>query len=254
MKNSVDSRFIRFTLKCLLRKSDYVISNSKYLLVQALSYGPDARSKALVIPNGIDMMGLNPPGSVLEEPVNTPYVISVGRFIAEKGFDILVKAFSIAGAKYPEYTLIIIGDGDEKRNLLCLKDRIGLKNRVLFLGEMKHESVLRYMALSSFVVLPSRQESFGIVLLEAMVCGKAVIGTNVGGIPEIVIDGENGLLVNPEDEFGLADAMVYLIENEEARDGLGLSGKKIAVEKFQWTGIISQYLEIYAKASGAHVS
>ncbi len=98
----------------------------------------------------------------------------------------------------------------------------------------------------SFFVLPSRHEPFGIVNLEAMTAGKAIVATRVGGVSEIVEDGVNGLLVEGEDADGLVKAIERIAKDKNLRDRLGQAGKKRA-EYFTWSAIADQYLKIYNK-------
>ena len=123
-------------------------------------------------------------------------------------------------------------------------DRLGLGDRVTFPGRVDHATAMRLFAGCSSFVLPSRHEPFGIVNLEAMAAGKAVVATRVGGVPEIVTDGENGLLVEPEDSAELATALRRLADDAALRERLGAAGRQRA-EGFTWPAIASAYLDVY---------
>ncbi len=95
------------------------------------------------------------------------------------------------------------------------------------------------------MVMPSLKEGFGVAAVEAFACSRPVVATNVGGIPEIITDGKNGYLVNPNNMQELADAMIKMISDKKLMIQMGLNGYKVAKEKFDWSKSVKQMIEIY---------
>lgn len=127
----------------------------------------------------------------------------------------------------------------------------GIYEHVKFAGFVKEELKPLYYKASDIFVLPStrKHESFGIVNLEAMACGLPIVASKIGGVPDIVKDGENGLLVPPRDSEALADAIIYLLENEDVRRKMSKRGREM-VKNYSWDKIAEQYEEVYEEVLG----
>jgi len=121
---------------------------------------------------------------------------------------------------------------------------LGLGSRVIMYENLSHQRICAFMQRALLFILPSRDESFGIALLEAGAMSVPVIASRIGGIPEIIIDGESGLLVQPEDPLQLSDKIVELIENAERRKSLAMSLNKRVIERFTWKRAYHEYLRI----------
>jgi glycosyltransferase involved in cell wall biosynthesis len=137
-------------------------------------------------------------------------VLFVGNLVAVKGVDVLLKAWSrlaAAGVLGSEDRLAIVGDGPERGRLQAQAEALGLGPRVAFAGAVAFAEVPRWMAASDVLCLPSRSEGTPNVVVEALASGVPVVATRVGGVPELVRQGENGLLVPPEDAPALAEAL-----------------------------------------------
>lgn len=232
-----------------LKSADAVTACSRYTLDEAqkffnLSFG----GKGAVIYNGIDPAEYVNAAPYMHE---RPYILAAGRLAPQKGFDVLLRAFAALirdGGR--THDLLLAGDGFESGNLERLTAELGVQDRVHFLGPIPHNEMIGLFAGCSFFVLPSRLEPFGIVNLEAMASGKAVIASGVGGVPEVVLDGETGLLVPPENVGALSAAMSRLIADAGLRDSLGTAGR-LRAQNFSWQTITEQYLSVYKKV-GMH--
>lgn len=159
----------------------------------------------------------------------------VGRLEESKGQAVLLKAFARICQKFPQAQLIFAGDPPPEREgydqeLKSLAAELGVAQRVHFIG-FQAETAPVFAALD-LCVLASKQEAFGLVLLEAMAQGKPIIATRAGGVPEVIQDGVNGLLVNPEDPAELAGAMERLMQDADLRERLGAEGFRIVRERF----------------------
>jgi glycosyltransferase involved in cell wall biosynthesis len=167
----------------LLQVADSITGCSTYLLEEAARLVPSVAEKAQTIHNGIDPERF----SQAEAYVTPwPYVLAYGRLTKKKGFDLLLEAFAQLGSRHHQIHLIVAGEGEEEKALLAQASRLGLADRVSFLGRATEEEVVRLLMGCLFVVVPSRREPFGIVVLEALGAGKSVLATRVGGVDESV--------------------------------------------------------------------
>jgi glycogen(starch) synthase len=176
-----------------------------------------------------------------------PYLLGIGRIVEQKGFDVLIDAFAEAGID--SHDLIIAGEGPERAALLQRVQDRGLTGRVHFPGKVDRVKAVSLFKGCSFFVLPSRLEPFGIVNLEAMAAGKAVVASRVGGVPEVVIDGETGVLVPAGNVGAFAAVFRRLVADPEFRDRLGEGGRR-RVLGFTWPAIASAYQRIFSEALG----
>lgn len=148
----------------------------------------------------------------------------IGELTEIKGIDILLEAFKIASDRSTNLFLKIIGDGPMRA--YCEKFIADNKLNIKLSGRLNHEKTLEEISLSDIIILPSRTESYGRVILEAFEFEKAVIASRVGGIPQLIKDGENGILVKPSDTKELADAMLILSKDSILREKLGKNGRR----------------------------
>jgi glycosyltransferase involved in cell wall biosynthesis len=154
-----------------------------------------------------------------------PHLAAIGRLIGIKGFDVLLRAFERARAELPELTLELAGDGPLAAELAA-----AAPEGVTLLGRV--DPVGPVLERAAAVVMPSRGEGFGMVALEAMERGRAVVASAVGGLPELVVPGETGLLVPPEDEDALAAAILELARDLPRARALGAAGRRRMLERF----------------------
>jgi len=243
-RNPYRSIILRWTLTMILKRSDFVTSNSLSLLRDAEMFCRGIHSKSLVVGNGIDLREFQ---ELAMYEARDPYILAIGRLVHAKGFDILLYAFKSVANYNPHIHLIVAGDGEERQNLELLTQQLGLTNKVKFIRITNREDIIRLLSGCQFFVLPSRREGFGIVILEAMASKRAVVATEVGGPAEIIKDGENGILAKSLDSKSLAKAITYLLENPEMRKKMGENGRKLVEEKYTWDKIVSKYLKIYGE-------
>jgi len=170
-------------------------------------------------------------------------VCTVGRLTEAKGHVYLLKAFKEVLKKYGNVKLLIVGDGELKRRLELLSEQLDIENNVVFLG--KRTDVADLLQISDIFVLSSLHESFPNAVMEAMACGKPVVATKVGGIPELVIDHQTGLLVPPLNPHLLANSITELLLNESQAVTLGTNGKKRIEELFNFDILINKIEALY---------
>jgi glycosyltransferase involved in cell wall biosynthesis len=166
--------------------------------------------------------------------------VCVGRFAASKGQEVLLKAMAQAALRHPDATVEFIGDGSTRVVCEEMARKLGLRERCRFFGILPHPEVLSRMAGALAVIVPSRNEAFGLVNIESMSLGVPVIGSNTGGIAEIVRDGVDGFLFPPGDHDALAARMMTLLENETLRAQMGASARRRFLEHFESTRAVKE--------------
>ena len=235
-------RWAQRAMRDSLREADYVTACSERTLAEAEDwFGSSLRAKGEVIHNGI-APNLAP---LVPHTHPRPYVLAIGRHVPQKGFDVLLRAFAeLRVALLPEFDLILAGDGPEHAALRALAAELGLAGRVHFPGRVDHDEALRLFAGCLFFVLPSRLEPFGLVNLEAMAAGRAVVASRTGGVPEIVLHGQTGLLVPPDNVAALASTMGRVAASASLRQYLGDAGRE-RVKQFAWSAAVDRYFRVY---------
>jgi starch synthase len=236
--------------------ADAVVAVSDGMRVDILTAYPDIPAERIfVIRNGIDTTEYAPdPGTgVLEKfgvDLARPYVIFVGRITRQKGVPVLLRA---ASGLVPEAQLVLCAGAPDTPELLAEVTELvdGLRasrTGVLWIPEMLPKpEVIQLLTHATVFAIPSLYEPLGIVNLEAMACETAVVGSRTGGIPEVVADGETGLLVPPGEPEPLAEALNALLRDPDRARAMGQAGRKRAVAEFGWQAIAAQTAALYAK-------
>lgn len=232
---------VRRCTRGILREADLVLSNSHALLRKAVAVEPSVAAKAGVVGNGLDQEDLE---GIEPFRAAAPYLLSVGRFVEKKGQDVLVRAFARVRSRHPALELVLVGAGPTREQCMRLTRHLGLGDAIRFVGEVDRREVFSFLLGSEAFVLPSRMEPFGVVLLEAMAAGTPIVATSVDGVPELIDDGENGLLVQPDDADALASAICALLDDAALRSRLARRGKT-AVEAHAWPHVAARYIAAY---------
>jgi starch synthase len=233
-----------------------VVAVSDGMRADILAAYPEIDAERLrVIRNGIDTTEYAPdPGTeVLERfgvDLARPYVIFVGRITRQKGVPVLLRA---ASQLRPEAQLVLCAGAPDTPELLAevtgLVDALQAeRSGVIWIPEMLSKpEVIQLLTHAAVFACPSVYEPLGIVNLEAMGCGTAVVGSRTGGIPEVVAEGETGLLVPPQDPAALARALNVLLSDPGRAEAMGQAGRKRAMAEFSWTAIAAQTAALYAE-------
>jgi glycosyltransferase involved in cell wall biosynthesis len=207
--------------------------------------------KLTVIRNGIDIAQFaNLPDQQTARaefglPSQGRIIAAVGRPRPVKGFAYLLDAFAQIAAAYPDLYLVFVGDGPDKRPLQTAAQQLSAANRVLFLGDQ--QEIPRLLAGVDMLVLPSLWEGLPNVVLEAMATGLPVVGTAVGGTPELITHNETGLLVPPRDPAALAAAIRQLLDHPEQAAQMGRNGRQCAATQFTIEGMVERTETLYEK-------
>ena len=195
-----------------------------------------------VIPNGVDL-DLFHPGSPSRRDHEPIRCLAVARLVERKGLGELLRAFALLPRG--RCRLDIVGKGPDESRLRELALRLGVSEEVRFLGSMARSAVAQQYREADLFTRPSSAEAFGNVFAEALASGLPIVGSTVGGIPELVEHGTNGLLVSPGDPQALAQAIEYLAGDPELRGQMGARNRAKAKATLQWSEVTRQYLSIY---------
>lgn len=179
-----------------------------------------------------------------------PSILSVGNLIPIKGHETVLRSLPLLANAHPTLLWEVIGDGPEKRRLSALADTLGLSRRVRFRGRCARDEVAAAMRRCSAFVLPSRYEALGCVYLEAMASARPVIACSGQGIGEVIRDGDNGLLVEPDDPAGLARSLARVLEDEALRRRLGERARQTVLERFTVGHQARRLARIYRECLG----
>jgi len=198
------------------------------------------------VPNGIDL-GLFHPQDPKSELVSqyglagSQVIVTVARLVPRKGIDQVIRALPWLTKALPRLRYLVVGDGAQRGMLEALARDCGVADRVVFVGEVPLAEVPAHLALGEVFVMPNRRmpdgedEGFGLVFLEANAVGLPVLGGRAGGVPEVVRDGETGLLVNGEDVAAVTSALLRLLTDESLRVRLVAGGLATAAGA-AWAG------------------
>lgn len=178
--------------------------------------------------------------------LNNDFVILyVGRWVAHKGIYDLIDAFSEVSQNFAETKLILVGSG-EKEEVLRKIMNLNLSDRVFLFENV--ENVSDYYCISDlFILYTSQQEGLPIALLEAMACELPVITTNVGGIPEVIVNNDNGFLINENDKFYLKEKILWCIEHKKEIIDIGKNARRTVIEKFDIEKMAEKYIDLYLR-------
>ena len=227
---------------------DHITAVSEHTLCQALagcniSCGTSVIHNALPVPAG--------PG-----PVSLPsggLIACLSNLVEVKGVDIAIRAFALFAREHPDQRFLVAGDGPEKGKLEKLTEELDIGANVEFTGWIAPETVYAIMDRSSMVVVPSRwAEPFCLVALQAALRARPVVATRVGGLPEVVKDGETGLMVDSENPEQLASSMLKLFENPRLANSLGSKARARALSRFRFNEMVDRYESIYSQLLQGH--
>jgi D-inositol-3-phosphate glycosyltransferase len=245
----------------IFEAADRMIAPSEGEKIQLNEVYGVAPERVSIAPCGVDLQLFRPyEKTYCLNKLNLPpsrYLLFVGRIDPVKGIDVLLRAIArVVNCSNPQLKnvhLLIIGgtvgeDGNggsaNLRRLMNMGTELGLSHHVTFLGSKNQVELPYYYSLADACVLPSLYESFGIVALESMACETPVIASNVGGLPSIITDGHNGMLVRDNDEADLADKIVKLLEDPFLKRRIGTQACQDA-RRYTWDHVCAKIMAIY---------
>lgn len=222
------------------------VTTDGYAIHQMRKIRPDACK----MPIGIDARRFRP----IKTDVRDKYFIGkndivflfVGRFVPLKNLPCLLKSFSKLNNKTTErHWLMLVGDGPLYKETQKLSVELGIRDNVIFTGPVHYYHLPAYYSAADIFVMTSTYENSPNALLEAMSCGLPVIATNVGGIPDLVVDGENGILVRHGDLNGFISAMRELSSDKYKQKMMAITSQNLSKKKYSWQNTSALYLNLY---------
>ncbi|HBN26798.1 MAG TPA: hypothetical protein DD405_04950 [Desulfobacteraceae bacterium] len=244
-------------LKFVLKNIDYLISNSTFTERKSLEIYPVLNHK--VISPGVDINRFYPQKKIpnLRKILNISesdiFILAIGKFIPRKGFEYLIKAFNILvnQRQITNIKLRLGGRGPLKEKYETMIKKYALNDYISLLEYIKDEDIPSYYTESDIFILPSivddrgDTEGLGVVFLEANACKTPIIGTEVGGIINVIKEGENGIFVKQKDPEDLVEKILYLARDKELRKKMGEKGRGTILEKFNWDSTADEIIRIY---------
>lgn len=261
-----------------LKHTDTIFCCSGHVMRRLLERFPGLENKVRVVFNGCDVERFTPREEQADSQAGeTQRVLFVGRISPEKGVHNLMHAFAALAARRPDVQLDLVGGAgslpadflvDLSHDPLVKKlarfyksDYLGevkrripehLQDRVMFHGNIGHDEIGAHYRHASVFVCPSLSDAFPLTVVEAMAAGLPVVASKVGGIPEAVVDGETGVLVEPDNPEALSHALLRLLDDSALRKRMGAAGRERALRLFSWQAIGSEVASIYFQAVSNH--
>jgi glycosyltransferase involved in cell wall biosynthesis len=273
------AEFDRRSIDSWLKQVDAIVGCSEYVTRGIRTRFPHHAARCVTVFNGVDIDSFEPLDSG-DEKFDANRIIFIGRISPEKGLHVLLDAFKYVVERRPQSSLQIIGGphvapldfvggvgGDPAVKKLArfyvepgyieqLRKQISgrLEGRVFIGSEVPHDRVKSFLHSAAVLVQPSLVETFGMPVAEAMACGLPVVASQIGGLPELVVNGQTGLLVQPDHSLQLAEAILQLIQNSELSRTMGRAGRIRAEQLFSWSRAVSSLDSLYSKVCNSKVA
>ena len=237
---------LRLLNRYALKRADLITATGRFLREQTRRFTPPSRPIRR-IPFGVDCQCFTPsPSQKPPSEVPSFRIGFVKKLTSIYGPEFLIKALPRILESIPHARLIMAGREDQKQQLQTLAQNLGVAEQITFLGPIPHDDVPSLVVTFDVFVNPSIcQESFGVSILEASACGVPVIATRVGGVPEVCLDRQTGILVPPRDPVALADAIVQLAAEPAEAHRMGLQGREFVLTRYQWQNNVEEMLKIF---------
>jgi teichuronic acid biosynthesis glycosyltransferase TuaC len=232
-------------IKRMLYEGHHVVGVGQPI-VESLKAFAKKQDQIRCIFNGMDTSKLRPASPKLRQRFcGRKIILGTGNLKKTKGFDLLLKGFSVLSEEFPMWDVVIVGGGAQSDELKKLTDELNLFDRVHFTGPLPSSEAMEWMDLCDIFCLPSWSEGFGIVYIEAMACSKPVIGVSGQGIDAVIREHSTGLLVEPKDVTSVTDALRRLMPDDSLRRQMGDRGRIAVFEKFTWAVCAQKYIQLY---------
>ena len=226
----------------LLRRADWVAACSPAVLRRTAAQVPEIAERASAITNALPLPDLEP-AALPRDPAR---LLCLGRLVPDKGFDLALRAFALILPSFPSVRMIIAGQGQERSALERLAAELGIAASVEFPGQIAPPQVPALLNTASAVLVPSNWfEPFGLVALQAAQMARPVVASRVGGLQDVVLDGQTGLLVEQGDVAALAAATARLLADTQLAAALGRAGYHHARRAFSWDRHVGAYVGLY---------
>ncbi len=231
----------RVIVRKMLARATWVTATSDFLKRETLKLLPRAATKLTVIPFGVTV-----PSSIEPAPPSPSVKLCFLKgHLAVYGPDVLLEAIVKVVTVMPDVTLSMAGQGPMTPVLTELISDLHLQEHVTLVGFIDNRDVYSFIRKHHVLVMPSRAEAFGVAAIEASACGRPVIASNVGGVPEVLIDGKTGILVPPGDVDKLANAILKLARDRQLQETMGQAGHEFVASRYDWSTCLDTMAELY---------
>lgn len=235
----------RLLTTLLARLSAFQVHTARYSMDLAKEWGAPPE-KLVTILNGVDPEKFSPKTNPIDEP-EVPVVFTARRLVKKNGLEVLLRAMRNV-LRVRKARLVIAGEGPEEARLRRLAEDLQISRHAVFLGGVPHDEIPKHMASAAIVVVPSYIEASSLFVLEAMAMEKPVIASRVGGIPEIVASGQDGVLVDPGDHKLLAREILNMLSDESLCSSLGKRARVRVLRNHTWDMVAERYLPVFRSA------
>jgi glycosyltransferase involved in cell wall biosynthesis len=236
-------------------EADFIVTISTYSFKKIQEHYDIASEKIRIVSNGVDTEKYRPAETENQTMLKhkfglkeTPVVLFVGNLIPRKGLTYLIEAAQQVVKTYPDAQFVIVGEGPLKCPIINRLSATKMLNNFVFMNGLVDDELSALYGCSDVFVLPSIQEGQGIVLLEALASGKPVAAFDIGGVNEVVINGETGLLATNRSSDELAEALLRLMSNFALRKKMGFAGRRFVEGNFTWDICARKMLKVYHEA------
>lgn len=239
--SGVNRKIIEFTLG----RANVVMSTSHIMAKETNLY---TNKKVWVTPFGVDTTKFTP--TLVQKEETAPVRVGTVKALSDKyGIADLIKGFARLNTRYPESELVIAGDGPQRKEYEALATSLGIRSAVTFLGKIPHDQVPMTIQSMDIFAVPSTEnsESFGVAAVEAMACGVPVIVSNVGGLPEVVVADETGIVIDKQSPNQLGEALIRLATSPDIRTKMSQKGVEHVAAHYDWIKNANYMESLYAE-------
>ena len=248
--------FLRFFEEGMLSRARKIIAVSHFTKWELTNYYKIPANKIQVIHNGVDINKFKPAVDKRKVKAELGFnpddlaIVSVGRLYARKGLFTLIDSMPSVVKRYPNAKFIISGKGqsDEMNKLIAHAEKLGVKNNIIFTGYYPDKKLPRLYQAADVFAFSTFYEHHPFAVLEALATGLPVVTTTVGGIPETIESGKNGLLVEPFNARAFGEKILYLLEHPVAATEMGAQARKTIVENYDWSIVVKDAMKVYDEA------
>jgi glycosyltransferase involved in cell wall biosynthesis len=226
----------------LCAAADWVVAPSEAVIDRMREWFPQIIAKSSVICNTLNL----PDVEVTPLPFDKPHLLCLGRVVPDKGFDLVVEALASIVSVIPDIRLTIAGDGIDRPKLEEQARRLSVADKIVVAGWVPPKEVLDLINTATIVIVPSRWfEPAPLVAIQAAHMGRPVVGARTGGIPELVVDGATGVVVDKDDSEAIASAVLDLLRDQDRAMAMGQRARARARSVFGWQQCVDAYDVLY---------
>jgi glycosyltransferase involved in cell wall biosynthesis len=248
--------FLRFFEEGMLRRARKIIAVSQFTKWELINYYNISSHKIRVIHNGVDINKFKPAVDKRKIKMELSFdpddiaILSVGRLYARKGLFTLIESIPAVVKRFPRAKFIISGKGqsDEMQKLIAHATRLGVISNIVFTGYYPDQKLPKLYQAADVFAFSTFYEHHPFAVLEALSTGLPVVTTTVGGIPETIESGKNGLLVEPFNSKQFSDRILYLLEHSQDAAEIGANARQTVVKQLDWSIVVKDAMKVYDEA------